>query len=127
MSRGTTVTINGKDYTLRFNLNAVAEIGDRLGLEIRLAHINEDLLERPLPLRAPRTILWAGLLHENKDLTEEEVGDMFDVEDLQEIMQGFFDLWQGTSTPEEQEEGEASSQSETSEKSDVRMRTIATG
>jgi len=91
MSRGTKVTLmDGKERTLRYDLNAIAEVGERLGIEVRIAHIGEDLLNRPLPLRAIRTVLWAGLLHENPDVTEEEIGKLVDLDNLPSVVSDFF-------------------------------------
>lgn len=97
MSRGTKISLGGEERILRYDLNALAEIGDRLDIQIRISRINEDLLERPLPLKAFRTVIWAGLVHEDPDLTEEQVGAMVDVGELPEVMGDFFGLLGTTS------------------------------
>ncbi len=88
--RGTTITLNGEERRLRYDLNAWAEIGDRLGLTVRIAHVQQDLLEARLPLRALRTVLWAGLIHENNKITEEEVGSWVDTDNMAEVLKDFF-------------------------------------
>lgn len=70
--RGTVaIEIGGKDRTLKFDLNALAEVEDKL----KLGGINDviPLLER-VSIRTVRCLLWAGLIHEDPDLTEREVG-----------------------------------------------------
>lgn len=70
--RGTVaIEVGGKDRTLKFDLNALAEVEDRL----KLGGINDviPLLER-ISIRAVRCLLWAGLAHEDPTLTEKDVG-----------------------------------------------------
>lgn len=70
--RGTvTLTVEGKERTLKIDLNALAEVEDRL----KVSGMNDiiPLLER-VSIRAVRCLLWAALLHEQPDLTEREVG-----------------------------------------------------
>ena len=94
---GNTVTLElgGRARRLKYDLNAIAEIGERLGITVRLSNLGGDLLERELPLKAVRTILWAGLVHEDPDLTEEKVGSWVDQDNLQEVMERFFGLFGG--------------------------------
>jgi len=91
--RGVTLKLGGKGRTLRYDLNAIAELGDRLEIRVRLDHLQEDLLGVPLPLSSLRLLLWAGLIHEAKDLTPEEVGAWVDMENIAEVTQGFFQLF----------------------------------
>lgn len=93
--RGAPVTLNGAEKVLRYDLNAIAEIGDRLGISLRLDRFREDLLGVPLPLSALRTIIWAGLIHAEPALTEHEVGGWVDHENLGEVIQAFFSLFGG--------------------------------
>lgn len=70
--RGTLeIEIGGKTRTLKFDLNALVEVEDRL----KLGGMNEviPLLER-ISIRAVRCLLWAGLVHEDPTLTEKDVG-----------------------------------------------------
>ena len=94
---GRTVTIHlgGKDRELRYDLNAIAAIGDRLKLSGRLNDLAADLLGKPLPLSALRTILWAGLICDQPDLTEEEVGSWVDLDNFAEVWERFFTLFRG--------------------------------
>lgn len=74
------VTLDGKTHQLRYTLNALAEVEERLKLENLSAVLN---LVNELSMRSLRTLLWAGLLHAQPDLTEREVGEMdFDFAEL---------------------------------------------
>lgn len=67
------VTLDGATHQLRYNLNSLAEIEDRLKLD-SISQILDTL--RNLSMRTLRTLLWAGLIHAQPDLTEQEVGAM---------------------------------------------------
>ncbi len=94
---GRTVTIHlgGKDRELRYDLNAISVIGDKLELSGSLNNLAADLLGKPLPLSALRTILWAGLVWDDKDLKEEEVGSWVDLDNFGEVWERFFTLFRG--------------------------------
>lgn len=96
--RGVRLTLGGKERRLKYDLNAVAEIGDRLGLRIRLGHFEEDLMGAPLPLKALRTLIWAGLVHEDQALTEEQIGGWVDQDNIREVMERFFSVFGATSS-----------------------------
>lgn len=108
MSDGNTVVLHlgGKQRRLRYDLNAIAEIGERLGITVQLANIGQDLLQREMPLKSFRTILWAGLIHEEPELTEQEVGGWVDQDNFAEVMEGFFGLFGGIgqNVPQAEEE-----------------------
>lgn len=65
------ITIDGRTRHLRYDLNALAAVEERLNL----GGIGEvqGLLQQ-ISVRTLRTLLWAGLLHESPDLEEREVG-----------------------------------------------------
>ena len=71
---------DGKDRTLRYTLNAFALLEERYG-SIDGAM---DALDKG-SISAIRLALWAGLIHEDKTLTEEYVGDNIDLFDLEGI------------------------------------------
>ena len=48
-----------------------------------------------------RALLWAALLHENKNLTLEEVGDMISMEEIPEITQAILKAFQRSSPSED--------------------------
>lgn len=67
--------------TLVFDLNAFAELEDKYGTM-------EKAFEamRSGSMKAARTLLWAGLLHEDANLTERQVGGMVTLENIQLVM-----------------------------------------
>ena len=92
---GRTVTIHlgGRDRELRYDLNAIALIGEKLELSGRLNDLAADLLGKPLPLSALRTILWAGLVWDEPDLDEHKVGSWVDMDNVGEVWDRFFTLF----------------------------------
>ena len=92
---GRTVTIHlgGKDRELRLDLNAIAALCDKMGLSGRLNHLAEDLLGKPVPVSALRTMLWAALIWDDPVLTEEEVGSWVDLDNFAEVWESFFSLF----------------------------------
>lgn len=72
------VTINlDKERTLFYNLNALVLLEEQ-GVDIQ--KLNEGV-----SMSAVRGIVWAGLRHEDKEITIEEVGDLITMENFQEI------------------------------------------
>lgn len=70
-----------KPRTLRFTLNSLAEIEDRLGVSLA------KMSEVELGIKSIRTMLWAGLIHEDKQITEDEVGEMVDFGNLEYVQE----------------------------------------
>lgn len=69
-----------KKRQLKFTLNAMAELEDKYGT------IDEAMKKLDSgSMKAIRFMLWAGLMHEDDALTETQVGDMLEMQDLQEI------------------------------------------
>ena len=71
----------GKDiYNLHFDMNAFAELEEIYGsVETALNKVGVG------SIKVFRTFLWAGLIHENKELTQEDVGKMFDLSETVEL------------------------------------------
>jgi len=90
--RDVTIELGGETRHLRIDLNALALFGERLGITIRLSNLTEDLFRQPLPLSAPRVLLWAALQAKHPELTEQEVGAMVTGENFGVVSQGFFEL-----------------------------------
>ena len=65
-----------KPRRLRLDTNALCELEDVLGKPI-----NEILREGAKGLRTVRAFLWAGLLHEDPELTLKEAGDLIKLDD----------------------------------------------
>lgn len=92
--KGTLIKLGDEDRRLRYDMNAWAEIGDRLGIRIRPAHVLQDLrevAETPMSPAAIRTVLWAGLVHEDPDLTERDVGALVDFTNAGTVTRAFFE------------------------------------
>lgn len=71
------IEIGGRQRRLRFTMNALVEIQDRLQLR-GMSQIMAALQD--MDFRTLRTLLWAGLVRDGRELTEEEVGEWaFDV------------------------------------------------
>ena len=92
-TQAVTVRLGGKERTLKYTLRAVSQIGERLGIKLRLNHLDEDLTSTPLPLSALEVILWAGLIHEDKDLKPEQVGEWVDQDNMKDVLSAFFSLF----------------------------------
>lgn len=72
---------DGVERTIKFTLNAMAELEDRYGsVEEAFKQLDNG------SIKAVRCILWAGLIHEDPDLTEQQVGNLIDLQYLQELM-----------------------------------------
>lgn len=68
-----------KERTLRYTMNALAEIEDALGVPLA------ELQTVKMTMKNIRVILWAGLIHEDEDLTQLEVGNMVDLNNMEEV------------------------------------------
>lgn len=67
--------------SLKFDLNAFAELEEKFGtMDAAFQAMQKG------SLKAARTLLWAGLLHEDETLTEKRVGGMVTLANLSGIM-----------------------------------------
>lgn len=64
------IKLGENTYRLRYTLNSLAELEDRLGVPLT------ELSNISMGMKTVRTLLWAGLVHEG--LTEDEVGELVD-------------------------------------------------
>lgn len=72
---------DGKDYELRFTLNAMAELEDRYGdVDKAFAAMDKG------SFKAIRCVLWAGLQDQHPELTEQKVGSLIDMASMHEMM-----------------------------------------
>lgn len=72
-SKPITITLD-KERNLIFDMNAFIELEDKFGT------IDAMVKELSQPkLKSMRTILWAGLVHEDEGLTEKQVGAMLSI------------------------------------------------
>lgn len=82
-----TITLNdGVEREIRFTLNAMAELEDRYG-SVQAAF---EALDNN-SIKAARCVLWAGLLHNDEGLTEQQVGNLIDINCLQSLMETMSD------------------------------------
>lgn len=80
--RVTKITLNdGVERELLFTLNAMAELEERYG-DVQSAF---DALDSG-SFKAIRFMLWAGLVHNDENLTEMQVGKLIDMSTLQEMV-----------------------------------------
>lgn len=81
-SKDIKITLNdGVERTIKFTLNALAELEDRYGsVDEAFKQLDNN------SIKAVRCILWAGLIHEDPDLTEQQVGNLIDIQYMQELM-----------------------------------------
>ena len=69
-------------HTLFFDLNAFAELEDKFGsLDQAFQKMQQG------SVKATRTLLWAGLHHEEETLTERRVGAMISLTNVESIME----------------------------------------
>lgn len=66
--------VEGKDYSLKFDMNALAEMEEALDLTV--PQIGQLALEGKFGVKLVRGLLWAGLLHSNPNLTIAEAGEI---------------------------------------------------
>jgi hypothetical protein len=70
-----------KTRNLRYTMNALAEIEDSLGVPLA------EMGNIQMTMKNVRVILWAGLIHEEPELTQEQVGEMVDLGNMQEVQE----------------------------------------
>lgn len=76
----TTFEIASKEYSLFYDMNAFAELEEIYGsLEKAMDFLGKG------SVKAIINILWAGLIHENENLTKKEVGKLFDLSEMVKI------------------------------------------
>lgn len=76
-----TLTLSdGRERTFKYTLNAFAEMEDRYG-SVQEAM---DMLEKE-NMKAVIFMIWVGLIHEDEKLTEKQVGNLIEIQDLKEI------------------------------------------
>lgn len=95
---------DGVEREIKFTLNAMAELEDRYGsVEAAFKKLDEN------SMKALRCVLWAGLIHEDENLTEKQVGNLIDVQFMQSLMQSVGEAFQAD-MPEQPEQPEQTDQ-----------------
>lgn len=80
-NNGIKIELDGKEYRIIFDLNAMAEVEDKYGSVGKAVTAMQHG-----SFKAIRCVLWAMLIHDNPELTEKEVGSMVTVGNLDEIV-----------------------------------------
>lgn len=80
-SRTVEITLqDGVTRTLKYDLNAMAELEELYGdVDAVFAKLEKG------SFKSIRSVLWAGLLHEDPTLTEQQVGSLIDIASLQDL------------------------------------------
>ena len=88
-SKDIKITLNdGVERTIKFTLNALAELEDRYGsVDEAFKQLDNN------SIKAVRCVLWAGLIHEDPELTEQQVGNLIDIQYMQELMSSLNDAF----------------------------------
>ena len=75
------ITLNdGVERELSFTLNAMAELEDKYGsVDAAFKAVEAN------SMKALRFVLWAGLSHSDENLTEQQVGNLIDIQRMHEI------------------------------------------
>ena len=68
-----------KERTLNYTLNSLVDIEEKLGVPM------EEMGNIQMSVRNVRVLLWAGLTHEDENLTERQVGGMVNLHNLQYV------------------------------------------
>lgn len=71
-----TITLGGKSWHLRYDMNAIAELEGALGRDIR--EIGLRLMRGKMGTREVRALVWASILHEFEDAGIRQVGNWLD-------------------------------------------------
>jgi hypothetical protein len=70
-----------KKRHFRFTMNALEIIEDELGFGLH------EMEGKNLKMKEIKLIMWAGLLHEDPDLTLEQLGNMIDTENMKYVQE----------------------------------------
>jgi hypothetical protein len=74
-----TITLD-KERTIKFDLNALIDVEESLGFS--LAELGDKM-----SIKAMRTLLTAGLRHEDEELTERLVGSLITMDNMKEVQE----------------------------------------
>lgn len=72
-----------KERTFRYPLYSLIQLEEVQG--VKLSDLSDE--EKAKDLKTILSLIWAGLIHEDKDLTIEDVGNMIDISELSEVSQ----------------------------------------
>lgn len=93
-----------KQRELKYTLNSFAEMEDKYGT------VDDALKEMEKgSIKAVRFMLWAGLIHEDDELTEKQVGKLVELQDLESLSSKMNDVMTTDLPTDNQKKTEASS------------------
>lgn len=72
------ISLDGKERNLFYNLNSLEIIEDNTGQSL-------DAVTKNMNMKTLKVLVYAGLVHEDKELTIDAVGDMIGFEDIQRV------------------------------------------
>lgn len=76
--KGASITINGKEYDLGFDMNALCDMQDKYGtLDKAFSKVSKNIDMKDL-----RFILWKALQHSEPKMTEQEAGRLITMRDI---------------------------------------------
>ena len=81
-----------KPRKLKFDLNAFIELEDLYG---SIEDALKEMQEGKNKIKAIRAVLWAGLIHEDENLTPKQVGAMIDLSKLEEVTNALMEAIEG--------------------------------
>jgi hypothetical protein len=108
---GLKVFLGGKDRNIFYDVNALILLEKTYG---ELHVVDEVLTSEKISLEKLRNFLWVGLVHEDKTLTEEEVGSWFNLTNLSKLGEYVIRALYG-SLPEKEEVPEGENNEKNSE------------
>jgi hypothetical protein len=80
VQRGEATIMLDKERVIKFDLNALIDVEESLGFS--LAELGEKM-----SIKAMRTLLTAGLRHEDEELTERQVGSLITMDNMKEVQE----------------------------------------
>jgi hypothetical protein len=76
------VNLGGRFRYLRYDFNALIALEEALGVPISQW---KDIINEQMGVRTLRTLVWAGLLHEDENLSERDVGAVLDITKIDDL------------------------------------------
>lgn len=97
------ITLGGRERHLRYDVNALIDLGEELGINLLTKEGWEQLVGKAdadgnfapaePSYKRVRAILWAGLRHEDESLTVRQVGAWLDPSNLQPAIAAYQEAW----------------------------------
>lgn len=102
------IHLGGKFHYLRYDFNALVALEEALGVPISRW---QDIINEQMGVRTIRTLVWAGLIHEDSNITPKDVGAMLDVskfnDTISKVLEAFTLAFSSDQRQEKKEQGKA--------------------